>query len=39
MFLYKCKQEIEGYALRRREWLEINEEHPDMMHDLKAKVF
>ena len=39
MFLYKCKQEIEGYALRRREWLEINEEHPEMMHDLKAKVF
>ena len=39
MFIYKCKDEIEGYSIRRQRWLEVEEMYPNMIRELKVKIF
>jgi len=39
MFIYKCNMEITGYGLRRKNWIEIEDEFDFMSKEFKRHVF
>ena len=39
MFIYKCNYEINGFAIRRDNWLALQEEDVFMTFDLKRNIF
>jgi hypothetical protein len=39
MFIYKCKVQITGYAMRRERWMELAYEFPEMALEVKRYIF
>lgn len=39
MFIYKCNMEITGYGIRRKNWVEIEEEFEFMAQEFKRHIF
>ena len=38
MFIYKCKQQLTGFALRRANWFELTDNFPEMTRSVKKEL-
>lgn len=36
--MYKCKEHIDGFAIRMHCWSDIEAQSPELMNDLKLKL-
>ena len=37
--IYKCKFEIQGYAINREKWKTLDKKYPKIINEIKKKLF
>jgi len=38
MFIYKCRKDMTGYAMRRDKWMDLQDEFPEMCLEIKRHI-